>query len=148
MCGYPVNTTWLNMLKAGNYTGWPFLTIQNFQNYYLETTETPKGHINQTRKNVCSTKKTTPTINSLVFHRTRIVQQHFFPGKKRDVYTKVYDVRDTIFSNQTGKFTSRYRQGNKYVIVMVEIDSSGILMKPMKCIKDTEMLQANLAHLK
>ena len=60
-----------------------------------------------------------------------------FRGKKRDVYTKVYDVRDTIFSNQTGKFTSRYRQGNKYVIVMVEIDSSGILMKPMKCIKDT-----------
>ena len=49
---YPVNTTWLKAVKVGNYTGCTLLTIRYVQKYYLETTETPKGHMNQTRKNV------------------------------------------------------------------------------------------------
>ena len=75
---YPVNTTWLKAVKVGNYTGCTLLTIRYVQKYYLETTETPKGHMNQTRKNVWSTKTKKMWINSLAFHRTRRVQQHFF----------------------------------------------------------------------
>ena len=56
--------------------------------------------------------------------------------KIRDVYTKVYDVRNTVFSDQTGKFPTRSQRGNKYVIVMVDIDRNGILVKPMKSSKD------------
>ena len=35
---------------------WPLLTEQNVNKYYPEITETPKGHMNQTQKNVRSTK--------------------------------------------------------------------------------------------
>eukprot|EP00956_Cyclotella_meneghiniana_P001080 scaffold1265_cov38-Cyclotella_meneghiniana.AAC.7 len=56
VCGYPVKTTWLKAIKAGNYVGWPLLTVKNVTKYHPETTETPKGHLNQTRKNVRSTK--------------------------------------------------------------------------------------------
>ena len=56
VCGYPVKSTWLKAIKAGNYVGWPMLTERNVQKYYPETTETAKGHLNQTRKNVRSTK--------------------------------------------------------------------------------------------
>ena len=56
VCGYPVNSKWLKAMQAGNYMGWPLLTVQNVQKYYPKTTETPKGHMNQTRKNICSMK--------------------------------------------------------------------------------------------
>jgi hypothetical protein len=61
VCDYPVKSTWLKAIKAGNYVGWPMLNERNIQKYYPETIETAKGHLNQTRKNVRSTKvKTAP----------------------------------------------------------------------------------------
>jgi hypothetical protein len=56
VCGYPVKSTWLKAIKAGNYIGWQMLTERNVNKYYSETSEMPKGHMNQTRKNVRSTK--------------------------------------------------------------------------------------------
>ena len=47
VCGYPVKSTWLKAIKAGNYVGWPMLNERNVQKYYPETTETAKGHLNQ-----------------------------------------------------------------------------------------------------
>jgi hypothetical protein len=57
VCGYPVKSTWLKAIKAGNYVGWPMLNESNVQKYYPKTIETLKGHLNQTRKNVQSTKE-------------------------------------------------------------------------------------------
>jgi hypothetical protein len=95
VCGCPVESTWLKAIKAGNCVGWPMLNERNVQKYYPETIETAKGHLNQTRKNVHSTKaKTAPleTCDTSQLH-----------GKKvQDVYTKTYMVRETMFSNQTG----------------------------------------------
>jgi hypothetical protein len=135
ICGYPVKLTWIKAIKAGNYVGWPMLMEHNLQKYYPEATETAKGHLNQTRKNVRSTKeKPAPleTCNTLRLH-----------GKKvRDVYTKTYKVCKTMFSNQTSQFPTRLQQGNKYIMGMVETDSNAILVEPMKSCKDAEMIQA------
>jgi hypothetical protein len=80
VCGYPVKLTWIKAIKAGKYMGWPMLTECNVQKYYPETIKTAKGHLNQTRKNIRSTKaKAAPleTCNTSHLH-----------GKKvRDVYT-------------------------------------------------------------
>jgi hypothetical protein len=54
--GYPVKLTWLKAIKVGNYASWPMLTECHVQKYYPETIEIAKGHPNQTRKNVRSTK--------------------------------------------------------------------------------------------
>ena len=132
VCGYPVKYTWVKAIKAGKFTGWPMLNKRNVANYYPETTKTPKGHLNQTRKNVRSTKpKTKP------FEKTDALTLR---GKKvRDVYTKVYDVRKTVFSDQTGQFPTRSNRGNKYIMFMVEIDSNAILVEPIKNRTDTEL---------
>jgi len=78
------------------------LNERNIQKYYLKTIETAKGHLNKTRKNVRSTKaKTAPleTCDTSQLH-----------GKKgRGVYTKTYMVRETMFSNQTGQFPTRFQ---------------------------------------
>ena len=61
VCGQPVKSTWVNAIKAGNFKGWPMLNKRNVAKYYPDLTETPKVHLNQTRKNVRSTKpKTKP----------------------------------------------------------------------------------------
>ncbi len=56
VCGYPVKSTWMCAIRAGNYVGWPMLTEQNVSKYYPQSDETLKGHMNQARKNVLSTK--------------------------------------------------------------------------------------------
>eukprot|EP00804_Cyclotella_cryptica_P024517 CCRYP_014627-RA/>CCRYP_014627-RA protein AED:0.41 eAED:0.41 QI:0/-1/0/1/-1/1/1/0/236 len=56
MCGYTVKSTWLKAVQAGNFIRSPLLTVRNIQKYFPETVETPKGHLNQSRKNVQSTK--------------------------------------------------------------------------------------------
>ena len=135
VCGYPVKSTWIKAIKAGNFIGWPLLTEKNVAKYYPETTETPKGHLNQTRKNVRSTK---PKAQAFEVHNSNQLK-----GKKvQDVYVKTYDVRETIFSDQTGQFPTLSQSHNKYVMVMVEIDSNAILVEPMKSRKDAEMIRA------
>ena len=54
-------------------------------------------------------------------------------GKKvRDIYTRVNDVHNTVFPDQTGQFPTRPKRGNKYIMVMVEIDNNSILVDPIK----------------
>jgi hypothetical protein len=76
------------------------LNERKVQKYYLETIETAKGHLNQTRKNVRSTKaKLAPleTCDTSQLH-----------GKKvREVYTDTSMVRETMFTDQTGLFPTR-----------------------------------------
>ena len=113
---------------------------RNVANYYPETTGTPKGHLNQTRKNVRSTKpKTKP------FEKT---DASTLRGKKlQDVYTKVYDVRNTVFSDRTWQFPTRSKRGNKYIMVMMEIDSDAIRVEPVKNRTYAELTRANHAMM-
>jgi hypothetical protein len=135
VCGYPVKSTWIKAVKAGNFVGWPLLREKNINKYYPETDKTPKpkGHMNQQRKNVQSTKKP---------FKVRNVAAALHGKKVKDIFVKTYDVRETIFSNQTGQFPTRSQSGNKYIMVMVEIDSNAILVEPMKSQKDKEMIRA------
>ncbi len=119
--------------------GWPMLTKRNVQKYYPKMIETIKGHLNQTRKNVRSTKvKATPLETC----------DTYLHGKKvRNVYTQAYMVHETMFSNQTGQFPIQSLRGNKYIIVMVEINRNAILIKPMKKCNDAKMILAYNALL-
>jgi hypothetical protein len=88
--GYPVKSTWLKGIKVGNYVGWPMLTERNVQKYYPETIETAKGHLNQTRKNVWTTK-----VKATLLETCNTSHLH---GKKVcDVYSQMYMVQETTF---------------------------------------------------
>ncbi len=47
-----------------------------------------------------------------------------------------------MFSNQTGQFPIQPHCGNKYIMVMVEVDSNAILVETMKICKDAKMIRA------
>ncbi|KAL7546352.1 hypothetical protein ACHAWF_009687 [Thalassiosira exigua] len=125
VCGYPVKSTYLKPIKAEIFQGRSLLTECNVQKYNQDTNETPKGHLNQTRKNVRSTKTRPPA-----FAEVKDGQLH---GKKiMNLYTSVYDVHEILFSNQTVKFRKRSFSGNRYVMVAAEINNSAILEEPLK----------------
>jgi hypothetical protein len=116
------------------------LTECNVLKYYLETIKTAKGHLNQTRKNVWSTKaKAMPleTCNT----------SHLHGRKVHSVDTQMYMVCKTMFSNQNGQLPTWSLWGNKYIMVMVEINSNAILVEPMKNRKDDKMIRAYNALL-
>jgi hypothetical protein len=96
VCGYPVKSTWLQAIKAGNYVGWPMLTEQNISKYYPKTDKTLIGRMNQTRKNVQSTK-----VKRVLFE---IAEYPEMRGKKvQDIYILTYNVRKTMFSDKLDK---------------------------------------------
>ena len=64
-------------------------------------------------------------------------------GKKgRNVYTKVYEVHNTVFTDQNGQFTTQSQNGNKYIMVMFKINSHGILVEDLNSQKDVELTRA------
>ena len=66
-----------------------------------------------------------------------------FKGKKKeDIFIKVYDVRETIFFNQTSHFLNQSMRGNNYVMVMMEISSNAILVEPTKSRRNDKMKRA------
>ena len=101
--GYTVKSTWIKAIKAGNLTGWPMLNERNVAKYYPETKETPKGHMNQTKKNVRSTKqKATPLEKS---------DTTTLKGKKvRNIYTNVYEVHNKFFPIKRENY-QQYQEG-------------------------------------
>eukprot|EP00804_Cyclotella_cryptica_P010972 CCRYP_016689-RA/>CCRYP_016689-RA protein AED:0.31 eAED:0.36 QI:0/0/0/1/1/1/5/0/1039 len=42
VCGYPVKSTWLKAIQAGNFVGWPLLTVKNVHKYYPDSAEMPR----------------------------------------------------------------------------------------------------------
>ena len=130
----------IKAIKAGNYTGWPMITDCNVARYYPETNKNPKVHLNQSRKNIMSTK---PKRTPLEVLKTSTLQGH----KVRGVYTSVYEIRNTVFSYQTGQTPTHSQQGNKFIMVMVEINSNAILVEPIKSRKDEELMRAYRAMM-
>ena len=54
--GYPVRSTWLKDIGAGNYSTWTGLTLVNDTKYFLSATATIMGHLVRKRQGVRSTK--------------------------------------------------------------------------------------------
>ena len=65
-------------------------------------------------------------------------------GKKvQNVFTQVYDIHETVFSNQTSRFPTGSQCGNKYIMVMVKIDSNAILVKPINSRSNHKLARAH-----
>eukprot|EP00984_Skeletonema_dohrnii_P002295 scaffold797_cov118-Skeletonema_dohrnii-CCMP3373.AAC.10 len=144
VCGFPVKSTWIKAIKAGNYQGWPLVNVKNVKKYYpVDAVETARGHMTQSRKNVRSTRRQAPQQPLETMDASTLQNQ-----KIRDVYIKVHDMKDTIYTDQTGKVPIRSQRGNKYIMVMCEVDSNAILVEPMTSRKDKEMKRAYAALLK
>lgn len=66
------------------------------------------------------------------------------------MYSKVvnfWDIRGTIYTDQTGKFPDKARSGSKHIMLMVAININAVLLVPTKNETDKEQRLAYLALL-
>ena len=97
----------------------------------------------QTRKNVRSTKARPTTWEQPKQYPLEEPNTSQLTGKKvHGVFTRVYDIRETVFSDQTGWFPTRSQRGNKYIMVIVKIDSNAILVEPINSRNNHEIARA------
>ncbi len=54
--GFPVEETFLNSVRAGNYATWPGLTIAALHKYFPNLDKTQKGHMKGQQQGICSKK--------------------------------------------------------------------------------------------
>ena len=132
--GFPVKETWLDAIKAGNYVTWPGLTTTAVRKHFPDSDETQQGHMKQQRQGVRSTKLTVNDEESPAPN----------PKKMHDVFIKIYNVSETMYTDQTGRFPATSSRGNQYIMVLVEVDGNYIDVEPMKNKSEGSLIRAYL----
>ena len=54
--GFPTKETFIDAVRAGNYSTWPGLTIRMITRHFPDSVETAKGHLKGQRQGIRSTK--------------------------------------------------------------------------------------------
>ena len=62
--------------------------------------------------------------------------------KHNDIFVAVHEAKETIYTDQTGAFPVQSKSGNKYIMILCEIDNGIIISKPMKNRTAGEMIAA------
>ena len=143
VCGFPVQSTWLEAIRNNHYVGWPLLSVTNVNKHYPDTVETPRGNLNQSPAGTRSTKPKP----KLLPKGSEPDLAKAFNKKEHDVYIEVYEPKDTIHSNQTGKFLVQSRAGHNYIMAMVHVNTNAVLAEPMMSRSAAEMIRAYRALL-
>ena len=138
--GYPVKSTWLAAIKAGNYTTWPGLTYELAAKYCPDPDCTHKGHMAQMRQHVRSTepKPPTPPVSPPSPLPTMSLPT---PPDTHEVHiTEI--AASTLFTDDTGRFPIRSRSGNQYIMVAYHQASNAILVQPFQSKHDHHRIPA------
>lgn len=134
--GFPVKATWISAIKNGHYDTWPNITAELVEKYFPESAATQKGHMKKQRQNVRSTKIKVLTVQSDEPKEENQRQQ------PREVYIKIYNAHDTIYTNQTGQMPIVSNRGNCLVMVILEVNSNYIDAEPLKDSTAGSLIQA------
>eukprot|EP00804_Cyclotella_cryptica_P022924 CCRYP_018758-RA/>CCRYP_018758-RA protein AED:0.17 eAED:0.24 QI:0/0/0/1/0.5/0.33/3/0/705 len=130
--GFPVKSTWLAAIKAGNFASWPGLTYTNASNFCPSSDETIKGHLSQVRQGLRSTKpKPRPTLS--------LPPTPASPSKELHIWS---DPISKLFTDNMGCFPVRFRSGNQYIMLAYHCDSNAILVKPFQSRNDRHHIPA------
>ena len=121
----PPKSTFLNAIANNNFITWPGLSTSLIRRMVLPTA-TAKGHLDQERKNLQSTKVVAPPAlppvdpdKNLKTKNIICALEPFLPKEK-------------AFSDLTGRFPHRSSRGTEYLLIVYHHDSNAILVEPVK----------------
>ena len=129
--GYPVRSTWLKAISAGNYSSWPGMTLANATKYCPYADATIIRHLVQKCQGVRPTKSKQPTTSSPEDPKPRI--------RSNELFLQVTPI-SKLYTYDTGCFTIHARSGNQYIMITHHCDTNLILAVPFKSRKDTHRL--------
>lgn len=143
-CFSPVPSTLIKAIHNGHFATWPGFTADNVRKHLPKSIATTKGHLDQTHKNQRSTKTGTKLEEPDDSNDITASPPNTDGRPTHLVYAAVLTAPSRtgqIYTDQTGRFPVQSRRGNKYIMVLYDYDSNGILAEPLKNRTDSEMIR-------
>jgi len=131
--GYIPLSTLRRAMSAGYLNSFPDLTPSNVSKLHPSDI-TILGHLDTKRKNLQSTKVKPDTDEW-----TQVLHSHI-QNKTHEFYHKLVDLKDTIYTDQTGKFRVRSIGGFNYIMITYSYDTNAILVRPLKTRTGNELV--------
>ena len=137
-CFSPRKSTLLRAVTNGNFITWPGMTPPNVSKHFQPTLFAAKGHLNQERKNLQSTKiiQPSPLTNK---EEIDMLNDHFpinenlhSPTNECMAIIMPFTSKDTGYADLTGRFPFVSSRGNQYLLIVYDYDSNAILAEPIK----------------
>jgi hypothetical protein len=121
--GFPTKESWSGAIRQGNYNSWPLINVKNVARHFLESEETQKGHMRGQRQCVHSTKtkQWDTDVTSCPIEPSPQITPHICKG---DIMIFDYNLKSTMYTNQTGLFPQISSLGNRYVMILPNVDSN------------------------
>jgi len=140
--GFPTKESFTDAVRAGNYATWPGLTTTLISKHFPDSDETQKGHMKGQRKGVRSTK-----IKPAVEIKIELGQEDAPPKlvairKLNDIFVKIYELAETIHTDQMGAFPVTSQRGYRYIMVDIHIDANYFFCEMIKNRTEGEMMNA------
>ena len=131
--GYPVRSTWLKSMGAGNYSSWPGLTLANSTKYCPSDEAIIMVHLVPKSQGVRSTKPK--------HHPTNSPEEPMTQVRSNKLFLQVPPI-SKLYTDDTSRFPIHACSGNQYIIIPYHCDANLILALPFKIRKDTHRLIA------
>jgi hypothetical protein len=146
----PALSTLEHALKKGYVRNFPGLTAKTLRRHPPQSVATAKGHLDQTRKKLRSTKPRVPKVNtsSDSAHPPTSTEDEFpdHAEKTHHCHVAVHSLDEPtgkIYEDQTGKIPCTSASGNNYVMVVYDYDSNAILLEPIRNRKGPTLVEAH-----
>jgi hypothetical protein len=150
--GFPPKSTWLKAVQQGSYSTWPIINVKNVAKYFPESEETQMGHMQGQRQGVHSTRPVNApgTINSANPPNITVPVSNLAPtahNVAHDVLIRVIDLKDTMYTDQTGCFPFVSSLSNRYIMILYHVDSNSSWSEALKNISKGKLILARLCAL-
>jgi hypothetical protein len=140
--GFPVKETFLDAVRAGNYTTWPGLMTSLIIKHFPDSDEMQKEHMKGQRKGVRSTRAK-PEYDIKIKPGTEDPPPKLVKIKKMDdIFVKIYKLAEEIHTDQTRAFPVTSQHGYQHIMVGIHTDANYIFCKLMKNRMEGEMITA------
>jgi hypothetical protein len=145
--GFPPKSTWLKDVRQGNYSTWPLINIKNVAKYFPELEKNQMGHMQGQRQGVQSTYPVyapgaTNDTNPL---NTTVPVNHPAPTAHivaHDILIRVINLKDTMYTDQTGHFLFVSGLGNRCIMILHHVDSNSSWSETLKNNSKGELILA------
>ena len=125
----PSLSTFQRAIRKGHLINWPGIADINFEKYITNLTPTAKGHLDQERSNLQSTRDKNKNTLDVDFEPNDGNSTKTF---ENTAVLYRFDPKEKTYSDQTGRFPHRSSRGNEYLMIMYDHDSNAILVEALK----------------
>jgi hypothetical protein len=123
----PSLSTLEHALSNNFLTNFPGLDLDTFRRHAPTSIPMDKGHLDQVRQNVRSTKpkrhKPEPDTDT---------NPNPITTTTHECFTAIFEPNGQVYSDQTGRFVIPSSSGNNYIMVLYDYDSNSIFAQPSK----------------